>query len=217
MTAKGSAQDGWASSCAYLDKLTRKAMTDAEKAASPAGGVLPPLTDDVLAALKEQLLVEWHWEDGDVAIAQKWFPSLLAEIERLRAPAPPTEAMVLATTHLDPVVRREANEALDRAFANRVVECVLQDVSELPDRTSPNDAPEMMLVTGDELADIIRAALTAAQGEKEGALAAIPAAREPALEEAAKVAEDIWDHGKSGAHGGEQANRTAAAIRALKT
>ena len=36
-------------------------------------------------------------------------------------------------------------------------------------------------------------------------------------EQCAKVAEDIWDHGKQGAHGGEQANRTAAAIRSRAT
>jgi hypothetical protein len=30
------------------------------------------------------------------------------------------------------------------------------------------------------------------------------------------VAEYIWDHSLQGAHGGEQANRTAKAIRALK-
>lgn len=33
-------------------------------------------------------------------------------------------------------------------------------------------------------------------------------------EECAKIATDIWDQDKQGAHGGEQANRTAAAIHA---
>ena len=33
-------------------------------------------------------------------------------------------------------------------------------------------------------------------------------------EECAKIAEQVWDSGNEGAHGGEQANRTAAAIRA---
>lgn len=33
-------------------------------------------------------------------------------------------------------------------------------------------------------------------------------------EECAKVAEWVWDSGNQGAHGGEQANRTTAAIRA---
>lgn len=33
-------------------------------------------------------------------------------------------------------------------------------------------------------------------------------------ERCARIAEHIWDFGQAGAHGGEQANRTAAAIRA---
>ena len=41
--------------------------------------------------------------------------------------------------------------------------------------------------------------------------------RKATIEECAKVAERIWDQRKHGAHGGEQANRTAAAIRALKS
>lgn len=40
-------------------------------------------------------------------------------------------------------------------------------------------------------------------------------ATEQMRESAAKVAENIWDYGYSGKHGGEQAIRTAAAIRAL--
>jgi hypothetical protein len=35
-----------------------------------------------------------------------------------------------------------------------------------------------------------------------------------AYEDAARIAERIWDEGLEGGHGGEQANRTAAAIRA---
>jgi len=41
------------------------------------------------------------------------------------------------------------------------------------------------------------------------------AAERRGIERAAKVALDVWDRGNAGAHGGEQANRTAAAIRAL--
>ena len=33
---------------------------------------------------------------------------------------------------------------------------VIQHVAELPDRTSPDDAPDMMLVTADELTEILR-------------------------------------------------------------
>jgi hypothetical protein len=45
----------------------------------------------------------------------------------------------------------------------RIIERVLQDVCELPDRTSPDDQPEMMLVTGEELETILENALTQAR------------------------------------------------------
>lgn len=41
------------------------------------------------------------------------------------------------------------------------------------------------------------------------------AMRRETIEECAKRAEQIWDADQQGAHGGEQANRTASAIRAL--
>lgn len=44
-----------------------------------------------------------------------------------------------------------------------LVQKIVRDVAELPDRTSPEDWPEAMLVTGDELAGIIRKALAQAQ------------------------------------------------------
>jgi hypothetical protein len=37
---------------------------------------------------------------------------------------------------------------------------IVRDVAELPDRTSPEDQPDMMLVTADELRSIVCAALT---------------------------------------------------------
>lgn len=37
-----------------------------------------------------------------------------------------------------------------------IVAGVVRDVAELPDRTSPGDQPEMMLVSSDELGDIVR-------------------------------------------------------------
>jgi hypothetical protein len=52
-------------------------------------------------------------------------------------------------------------------------------------------------------------------GQVEEAARRSPAIRREALEEAARVAERIWDEGQQGAHGGEQAIRTAAAIRSL--
>jgi len=36
---------------------------------------------------------------------------------------------------------------------------IIRDVAELPDRTSPNDQPDMMLVTADELRTILEAHL----------------------------------------------------------
>lgn len=41
-----------------------------------------------------------------------------------------------------------------------LVSRICTEVSELPDRTSPDDAPEMMLVTAQELSDIVRAQIT---------------------------------------------------------
>ncbi len=46
-----------------------------------------------------------------------------------------------------------------RTGAEAVAERVIQEVAELPDRTSPNDWPEAMLVTADELRAILMAAL----------------------------------------------------------
>jgi hypothetical protein len=45
---------------------------------------------------------------------------------------------------------------------DQFVNSVLNDVAELPDRTSPDDEPDMMLVTADELARIIRERLSEA-------------------------------------------------------
>lgn len=49
-------------------------------------------------------------------------------------------------------------EAID---VDRIVEEITRDVAELGDRTSPDDWPEAMIVTGDELAMIVRRALGA--------------------------------------------------------
>lgn len=45
------------------------------------------------------------------------------------------------------------------AEIERLVEQIVRDVAELPDRSSPIDWPEAMYVTADELAEIVRAAL----------------------------------------------------------
>lgn len=41
----------------------------------------------------------------------------------------------------------------------RIAESVCQSVAEIPDRSSPDDAPDMMLVTADELHTIVVCAL----------------------------------------------------------
>lgn len=43
-----------------------------------------------------------------------------------------------------------------------IIDGVVRDVAELPDRTSPEDWPEAMLVTGDELRAILLARLSMA-------------------------------------------------------
>lgn len=50
-------------------------------------------------------------------------------------------------------------------IATDVADRVCQMVVELLDRTSPDDQPEMMLVTGDELHDIVCQAIQAADAE----------------------------------------------------
>jgi hypothetical protein len=45
---------------------------------------------------------------------------------------------------------------------DQFVNSVLNDVAELPDRTSPDDEPDMMLVTAEELGRIIRERLSEA-------------------------------------------------------
>lgn len=42
---------------------------------------------------------------------------------------------------------------------SRIAEEIVREVAELPDRTSPEDQPEMMLVTADELKAIVIANL----------------------------------------------------------
>lgn len=50
-----------------------------------------------------------------------------------------------------------------------LVQKIVRDVAELPDRTSPEDWPEAMLVTSKELAGIIRKALSATQPTEKAA------------------------------------------------
>lgn len=52
-----------------------------------------------------------------------------------------------------------AQPALE-GWQHRAVAEILVDVAELPDRTSPEDQPDMMLVTANELRDIVLSALS---------------------------------------------------------
>lgn len=46
-----------------------------------------------------------------------------------------------------------------------LLDLIVRDVAELPDRSSPEDWPEAMLVTGDELKDILRSRLSTGEQE----------------------------------------------------
>lgn len=51
--------------------------------------------------------------------------------------------------------RLEARRVAHKLIADEIV----REVAELPDRTSPEDAPDMMLVSADELRAVVLAAL----------------------------------------------------------
>lgn len=56
---------------------------------------------------------------------------------------------------------------------------VIRDVAELPDRTSPDDAPDMMLVTAEELSMILEDAALSTRAVSHPPLSAIERALEP--------------------------------------
>lgn len=72
-------------------------------------------------------------------------------------------------------------EVLAKHFAR----CIVLRVAELPDRTSPEDWPEAMLVTADELTEIVESELV--ENIREGA--ARPA--DPGMREALRIAEEV--------------------------
>lgn len=93
---------------------------------------------------------------------------------------------------------------------------VVRDVSELPDRTSPEGQPDMMLVTVNELHDII--ALHAPTTTAAPAQAAGEEVRDAALEEAASICDDRhynWRFG-DGEDSVSGPKECAGLIRALK-
>ena len=48
-----------------------------------------------------------------------------------------------------------ARECADIGYAQTLAQAICLDVAELPDRTSPHDWPDAMLVTADELTEIV--------------------------------------------------------------
>lgn len=71
-----------------------------------------------------------------------------------------------------------------RETARRIVALVARDVAELPDRTSPPDEPMLLLVTENELIELVDYHFTAA----------LAAERAKALEEAAQMLIRASDH-----------------------
>lgn len=65
-----------------------------------------------------------------------------------RAPLPPSRNPIASDAVIDRMIARDE-------FIGRVV----REVAELPDRTSPDDYPDMMLVSADELSRIMTWAL----------------------------------------------------------
>ena len=86
------------------------------------------------------------------AYAQSSFTTI-EEADRLHTAA--NELDRLSALLSSPRVDGELDDVPAKTL-ERVIERVLMDVCELPDRSSPDDQPEMMLVTGEELDMILK-------------------------------------------------------------
>lgn len=62
---------------------------------------------------------------------------------------------------------RKASVAVDRDAVDKIASRLLVDACELPDRTSPEDYPEMLLMTPEELRGFLRCAMLEALGQDE--------------------------------------------------
>lgn len=87
----------------------------------------------------------------DIAIA------MCRRADELGHPYPSPELRVWLANRITEAVN--AARTASAIPVDRIVEAVLSDVMDLPDRSSPEDWPEAMLVTGDELDGILRARL----------------------------------------------------------
>lgn len=98
---------------------------------------IPPRVTDLqeLRALQRRLSDQWTWHSADLVLCA------IAEIERLRA--------------AQDVGSGVSSGAITPKALTTFAERVCADVADLPDRTSPEDWPEAMIVTGDELAGIV--------------------------------------------------------------
>ena len=67
-----------------------------------------------------------------------------------------------------------AGEPPSTTGVGTVIDSIVRQVAELPDRNSPEDWPEAMLVTQDELAVILAVILEATIGRRHGAIACEP-------------------------------------------
>ena len=82
--------------------------------------------------------------------------------------ATPSGTNLLNATQATEMVRHmlEGLSVFGEVWRDKFIHKICVAVAELPDRTSPEDEPDMMLVTRDELATIIRAALPPPPGAK---------------------------------------------------
>lgn len=105
-------------------------------------------------------------------------------------------------THTVPL-DEAAMEARKRFISN-----IIQMVCEIPDRTSPDDQPEMMLVTGEDLDNIVSIAFERAD-EADEHLSALPVSAGPTEEEVERgaiqvhnlVTGAVWSHGNVDSRG----------------
>lgn len=86
--------------------------------------------------------------------ARAGFANVTVPIAELRA--------VLKTRLTETPMPRQTPEKPSRLW---IIESILQAVAELPDRTSPEGQPDMMLVTAEELGAILDRELTARDAE----------------------------------------------------
>ena len=163
--------------CSYHGRCLAEALPeDVYPAASPTA---PPVKTHHEAA--RTILRTWMAEDATAPpAAQDGLEDLLSDMRQ----------HIDWTAHIDAVrqaLKPEPKASPGGAETPRegVVERCIQRVAELRDRTSPDDWPEVMLVTADELADILREELAASP-------TALPAAQDGLIEEPAAAVHDAW-------------------------